>query len=82
MSFLTAGCEHRHSNLERTNVIGIAIAAMGGAAVGLEREWSGHAGGAEARFAGIRTFTLLGGIWKKCRDRGGLLFISLRSKTR
>ena len=31
--------------LEHQNVIGIAIAALGGAAVGLEREWSGHAGG-------------------------------------
>ena len=48
--------------LEHTNVIGIAIAALGGAAVGLEREWSGHAGGAEPHFAGIRTFTLLGGM--------------------
>ena len=48
--------------LEHTNVIGIAIAALGGAAVGLEREWSGHAGGEEAHFAGIRTFTLLGGM--------------------
>jgi uncharacterized membrane protein (DUF4010 family) len=48
--------------LEHPNVIGIAIAALGGAAVGLEREWSGHAGGAEAHFAGFRTFTLLGGL--------------------
>ena len=48
--------------LEYQNVIGIAIAALGGAAVGLEREWSGHAGGPEAHFAGIRTFTLLGGL--------------------
>jgi uncharacterized membrane protein (DUF4010 family) len=48
--------------LEHQNVIGIAIAALGGAAVGLEREWSGHAGGPEAHFAGIRTFTLLGGL--------------------
>jgi uncharacterized membrane protein (DUF4010 family) len=44
------------------NVVGIAVAALGGAAVGLEREWSGHAGGPEAHFAGIRTFTLLGGL--------------------
>ena len=49
-------------SLEHTYVIGIAIAALGGAAVGLEREWSGHAGGAEPHFAGIRTFTLLGGM--------------------
>jgi uncharacterized membrane protein (DUF4010 family) len=40
--------------------IGICIAALGGLAVGLEREWSGHASGPHARFAGIRTFTLLG----------------------
>src|SRR5512134_3141491 len=31
-------------------------------AVGVERQWSGHATGPQARFAGIRTFTLLGGI--------------------
>ncbi|MGZ4732610.1 MAG: MgtC/SapB family protein [Terriglobales bacterium] len=48
--------------LEHQSVVGIAIAALGGAAVGLEREWSGHAGGPEAHFAGIRTFTLLGGL--------------------
>jgi uncharacterized membrane protein (DUF4010 family) len=40
--------------------IGICIATLGGLAVGLEREWSGHASGPHARFAGIRTFTLLG----------------------
>jgi uncharacterized membrane protein (DUF4010 family) len=37
-------------------------AALGGAAVGVEREWSGHGSGPKARFAGIRTFTLLGGL--------------------
>ena len=35
---------------------------LGGAAVGLERQWSGHAEGPSARFAGIRTFTLLGAL--------------------
>jgi uncharacterized membrane protein (DUF4010 family) len=40
----------------------LAIAALGGMAVGLEREWSGHATGPHARFAGIRTFFLLGAI--------------------
>jgi len=44
------------------NVVGLLVAALGGAAVGLERQWSGHADGAAARFAGIRTFTLLGAI--------------------
>lgn len=46
--------------LELRDVLGILIAALGGAAVGLERQWSGHASGPRARFAGIRTFTLLG----------------------
>lgn len=41
-------------------VVPLAIAALGGAAVGLERQASGHAEGPKARFAGIRTFTLLG----------------------
>lgn len=38
----------------------LAIAALIGLGVGLEREWSGHASGPGARFAGIRTFLLLG----------------------
>lgn len=42
------------------DVIALLIATLGGAAVGLEREWSGHAEGPRARFAGIRTFALLG----------------------
>lgn len=46
--------------LDLRDALGILIAALGGAAVGLEREWSGHASGHGARFAGIRTFTLLG----------------------
>jgi uncharacterized membrane protein (DUF4010 family) len=41
-------------------LVPLAIAALGGAVVGLERQWSGHAEGPRARFAGIRTFTLLG----------------------
>ena len=40
----------------------LAVAALSGMAVGLEREWSGHATGPHARFAGIRTFTLLGAL--------------------
>jgi uncharacterized membrane protein (DUF4010 family) len=42
--------------------LGILVAALGGAAVGVERQWSGHASGSEARFGGVRTFTLIGGI--------------------
>jgi uncharacterized membrane protein (DUF4010 family) len=45
-----------------SDVLGLSIAALGGAAVGLERQWSGHAEGPAARFAGIRTFTMLGAV--------------------
>ncbi|HVX39200.1 MAG TPA: MgtC/SapB family protein [Gemmatimonadaceae bacterium] len=41
-------------------VLRIAIGALIGLAAGLEREWSGHATGPRARFAGLRTFFLLG----------------------
>ena len=40
----------------------LAVAALAGLAVGVEREWSGHASGPEARFAGVRTFFLLGAV--------------------
>lgn len=38
----------------------LTIAALAGLAVGIEREWSGHTSGPDARFAGARTFLLLG----------------------
>ena len=38
----------------------LAVAAVAGLAIGIEREWSGHAKGPDARFAGVRTFLLLG----------------------
>ena len=50
----------------------LSIAALVGAGVGLEREWSGHASGPQARFAGLRTFLLLG-ILGGCAG----LFVSL-----
>lgn len=43
----------------------LAIAALIGLGVGLEREWSGHTAGPDARFAGLRTFfllSLIGGV--------------------
>ena len=43
-----------------TALAAVAVATVGGLAVGIEREWSGKAVGPRARFAGIRTFTLLG----------------------
>lgn len=48
--------------LSSTEVLRVLVAALGGAAVGLERQWSGHTEGPHPHFAGIRTFTLLGGL--------------------
>jgi len=48
--------------MDTSDLIGLVIAGLGGAAIGLERQWSGHAEGPGARFAGIRTFTMLGAI--------------------
>ena len=48
--------------MDTGDIVALLIAALGGAAVGLERQWSGHADGPGARFAGIRTFTMLGAI--------------------
>lgn len=46
--------------VDLTFATGLAVAGLAGLAVGIEREWSGHATGPEARFAGARTFLLLG----------------------
>lgn len=48
--------------MDTADLVALAIAALGGAAVGLERQWSGHALGSDARFAGIRTFTMIGAV--------------------
>jgi uncharacterized membrane protein (DUF4010 family) len=48
--------------MDLTAAARLAVAALGGAAIGLERQWSGHASGPHARFGGIRTFTLLGAL--------------------
>jgi hypothetical protein len=48
--------------MNSANVLWLLTAALGGAAVGLERQWSGHAEGPAARFGGIRTFTMLGTV--------------------
>lgn len=50
--------------------IRLGIAALTGLGVGLEREWSGHTTGPNARFAGIRTFLILGVLG----GIGGLFF--------
>jgi uncharacterized membrane protein (DUF4010 family) len=41
-------------------LVSLGVATLGGMSVGLERQWSGHAHGAHAHFAGIRTFTMIG----------------------
>ncbi len=48
--------------MDTSEIVRLLIAALGGAAVGLERQWSGHAVGPDARFGGLRTFTMLGAI--------------------
>ena len=47
-------------NFDLGGFAGLAVAILGGAAVGVERQRSGHATGPDARLGGIRTFTLLG----------------------
>ena len=49
-----------------SDLIALVVASLGGTAIGLERQWSGHADGPAARFAGIRTFTMLGAIAGLC----------------
>ena len=41
-------------------LLAAGVGALCGAAVGTERQWSGHADGKDAHFGGLRTFTLLG----------------------
>ncbi len=48
--------------MTESGLYGLLIATLGGMAVGLERQWSGHAEGPAARFAGLRTFTMLGAV--------------------
>ena len=49
-----------NATFDAAALIDLAIAVLAGLAVGIERQWSGHAEGPRARFAGLRTFTLLG----------------------
>jgi uncharacterized membrane protein (DUF4010 family) len=49
-------------NLGLDAIAGLIVAILGGAAVGVERQRSGHASGPDARLGGVRTFTLLGAV--------------------
>jgi len=60
--------------------LGIVVAALGGLAIGVERQRSGHASGPRARFGGVRTFTLIGGIaglagWLTASNLTGLAIV-------
>jgi uncharacterized membrane protein (DUF4010 family) len=62
----------------------LAVAVLGGLAVGFEREWSGHASGPHAHFGGLRTFTMLGLIsgiagWLWTNGFGGPSIVLLAS---
>lgn len=61
----------------------LLVAALSGLAVGIEREWSGHSIGPRARFAGVRTFTLLaivsglsGWLWTLGLQGPALVFLA------
>lgn len=47
-------------DFDRAALWNVGIAVLSGLAIGIERQWSGKAEGPKARFAGLRTFTLLG----------------------
>ncbi len=47
-------------NFDFGGFAGVIVAILGGAAIGVERQRSGHATGPDARLGGIRTFTMLG----------------------
>lgn len=47
---------------DTATIAGLIVATLGGAAVGVERQRSGHASGPDARLGGVRTFTLLGAL--------------------
>ena len=63
-----------------SGLLGIVVATLGGAAIGVERERTGHATGPRARFGGVRTFTLIGGVagmagWLTTQDLGALALV-------
>lgn len=52
--------------IDAAALVGLAVAALIGFVIGIERQWSGHASGPQARFAGVRTFFMLGLIGGVC----------------
>ena len=65
-----------------TAVINLLVATLGGLAVGVERQWSGHASGPKARLGGLRTFAMLGALagvsgWLWVSDGRGIALVLL-----
>ena len=54
-----------------SSIWNIVVAALAGAAIGVERQRTGHASGTHAHLGGVRTLTLLGGL----TGSAGWLFI-------
>jgi uncharacterized membrane protein YhiD involved in acid resistance len=46
--------------VDKHTFIGLGVAALIGLVIGIERQWAGRASGPQARFAGVRTFFMLG----------------------
>lgn len=66
--------------MSHPSFFGVIVAALGGLAIGVERQRSGHASGPGARFGGVRTFTLIGGLaglagWLTSLDLVGLAIV-------
>lgn len=53
-------------SLDLSTVVHLLVAMLSGLAVGVERQWSGHASGPHARLGGLRTFTMLGALAGIC----------------
>jgi uncharacterized membrane protein (DUF4010 family) len=57
----------------------LSLAGLIGFGVGLEREWSGHTAGPDARFAGLRTFLMLGLVGGGCGILAAMGYATLAS---
>lgn len=57
----------------------LSLAGLIGFGVGLEREWSGHTTGPDARFAGLRTFLMLGLVGGGCGILAAMGYAALAS---
>jgi uncharacterized membrane protein (DUF4010 family) len=66
--------------------VNVGVAALVGLAVGVEREWTGHAAGWPPQFAGVRTFFVLGLLaglagWFQASGRPAIAVVLLAGAT-